>query len=478
MHTDKHVERELLDTLARLGGGITSDDDIEFAGTKVVIPEKMTIGDTIDFLHARMQADEDVNEFSRTFDFRPWDGARAVKKALKQVVGAVVGKATFSFFGKNPPQQMTIATGVNDTEQVPWGAIEVPLVKGTMHLGARPDPEKGLLFVVTIEAPRKYRYQVEGIFRLIDETLRSDSLYRGQAITGGDNPEFVDLAGVDPAKVVYNGDVERQIDANIWALLKHTQAMRDNSIPLKRAVLLEGPYGTGKTLAAFLTAKIAVENGWTFIYNRPGKDDLKQTLATARLYQPAVVFYEDVDTLTERHNDADGVSVLLDAFDGIQAKGTELMVVMTTNHADRIHKGMVRPGRLDAVVHVGALDNVGCVELINSVIPAHLLDESIDWDAVAVAMEGFLPAFVREAIDRAIRYNIAYNGGTPKPLSTADFVDAANGLRPQLALMEDAPEHEGADDVTTVLRKTIVDALDGKVRLDRGNELTLTRVTE
>src|SRR5262245_54811598 len=165
-------------------------------------------------------------------------------------------------------------------------------------------------------------------------------------------------------------------------------------IPRKRAILLEGPYGTGKTLAAYLTAQIAESHGWTFIYCRPSRDDLGQVMGLARLYQPAVVFFEDIDVMAAG-GDVDAVTRLLDMFDGIQAKGTEIVAVLTTNHKERIHKAMVRPGRMDAMVHIGALDRHGIERLIRVTVPEEILAVD-DYDAVYRSMEGFLPAFAKE----------------------------------------------------------------------------------
>jgi transitional endoplasmic reticulum ATPase len=36
---------------------------------------------------------------------------------------------------------------------------------------------------------------------------------------------------------------------------------------------------------------------------------------------------------------------------------------MTTNHKDEIHKGMLRPGRLDAIIEIGAMDRPGVEKL-------------------------------------------------------------------------------------------------------------------
>jgi SpoVK/Ycf46/Vps4 family AAA+-type ATPase len=214
--------------------------------------------------------------------------------------------------------------------------------------------------------------------------------------------------------------------------------MRRNNIPLKRAVLVEGPYGTGKSESGRLTAKEAVENGWSFILCRPNRDNLNEVLQTAQLYAPAVVWYEDLDVIGQGHSDQQ-ISRLLDSLDGITAKGVEVLAGFTTNHVDKLQKGVLRPGRLDAVIHVGGLDEAGYEKLVRVTVPEELLGD-VDFSTVAVSFKDFLPAFAKEAIDRSMRYAISRNQGSPAPINTEDLVAAADGLRPQLELMNDAQE--------------------------------------
>ena len=317
--------------------------------------------------------------------------------------------------------------------------------------------------------PRRFRHHIEGIFRLIEEELATNSMYRGKAFDGQEVPQFLDLSGVDASKVVYTAEVLDRLGTDIWALIRYPEQMREMGLPLKRAVLLEGPYGTGKTLAAYLTAQIAQEHGWTFIYGRPGRDELGDLMATARLYQPAVVFFEDVDTVASADG-VDDVSRMLDILDGMQSKGTEIICILTTNHIDRLHKGMVRPGRLDAVIHIGALDPPAVERLIRSLVPEQLLTGSVDWPAVGAAMEGFMPAFCKEAIDRAMRWNLARNEGKPSALETIDFVTAADTLRPQLELMGRAGEHGGVESVGAAISRTVRNSIDGTLLVRKGEK--------
>lgn len=428
----KALDLKLLATLAELGGSKTAADEVVFEGKRIVLPENLTMASAIEFLQSKMKDENQIIEFSRVFKYRPWDGAHAVVNVFNRVGGMWTQKPTMGFWGPNPPEMVTIDTGFNKTEQIPWSAVQVPFLPGVIfYLESDRLVDQGELFKITVSGPKMYKHQVEGVFKMIEEELKSNSIYRGKAIDASSTPQFLDLSGVDERRVTYSDEVIAQLNANVWTTLEHTNLLRSLAMPIKRAALLEGPYGTGKTLAAFLTAKRAVANQWTFIYVKPGQD-LVRSLQTARMYEPAVVFFEDLDALDTEGKDK--TSVVLDAFDGITAKGAKILILLTTNHPELIHKGMVRPGRLDAVIHIGSLDLNGIRRLIESHVNPDVLGD-LDFAAIYTAMDGFVPAFAVEAIGRAQRYAIARTGQAPKKLETADFVEAALGLQPQLALM-------------------------------------------
>jgi transitional endoplasmic reticulum ATPase len=473
-------QEKFMTALADYGGRRPTDDDILQEGTKLVIPQTMTPATAVEFLENYIGREEKEHQFDRLYRYRPWDGAAALQRALLKMFGTVgIGKRIEGFFFSQPPEMKTINIDVGKTTQVPWGAISVQMLEGTIFLNETHDPEYGDLFHLFVNCPRKYRHHVEGLFKLVEQELQTASIYRGKAIDGKHVPEFLDLATVDSRRVIYSDEVIQQLHANIWSLLDHGPIMREMEMPLKRAVLLEGPYGTGKTLAAFLTAQRAVWNGWSFIYCRPGRDDLDQVMGTARLYQPSVVFFEDVDIVAHGNSeDRDAVTRLLDVFDGITAKGTELLCVMTTNHPERIHKAMVRPGRLDAVIHIGALDTNGIQRMIESSVPEGILAPDIDYPDIGDAMEGYLPAYVKEAIDRTMRYAIAREGGRPTQLDTADFILAASGLRDQLKLQEEAKEGGVADPIAKTIEKAVrnvVGGTQGVVPGDDGHTLMVLK---
>jgi hypothetical protein len=458
--------KEALEALAKLGGALVKEDDIVFRGTQFVIPETIkNVREASKTLLRRAEAEEEITSMSRTFPYRPWDVAAAVSKAIRTAFGFSAGVTLHSMFGSTPPQLIEVPVGVNDTLQVPWGAVTLPgLGENTLHIGGTRDRELGQIGHLNWELAQKYKNHAQGFFALVRQYLDEESIYRGHAIDGADMPNFFNVNAVSREDVVYTDEVMRQLDANVWSPIRHADQLAALGQSGKRSVLFEGPYGTGKTLGAVLTAQEAIANGWTFLICRPGVDDLQTTLQTARMYQPSVVFFEDLDTVGGGDNDKDQVTRILDSFDGMQTKGLRMLLVLTTNHAEKIHKGMIRPGRLDAVIHIGAMERNGVERLTRRVIGS-ALESGVDFDAVFEAMHGYMPAFVREALDRAVRYSVARNDGQLGRIDTEDLVLAAHGLRDQLNLMENASDAAPKATIEGAIHNTVRGVVDNMMML-------------
>lgn len=467
----------VLAVLAQVGKLRVPSDAIKFEGSAIVLPETFAgpggLSKARDYLEKYELDQERIYKQSRQFPYRAWDGANAFQLAMKEVFGtAGLGVTVQTMFGSNPPQLHTIPVGVGVTTQVPWGKVALDQLDCTFTLDTTNHQDYGNVFVLHAAAPKKFRGHIEAFFDVVAQYLQTQSIYRGKAIDGGGLPNYIDTTRVDENKVVYSEETMRQLDANLYSLVKYADEHRANNLPLKRSVLLEGPYGTGKTLAGMLAAKQCEASGWTFILCRPGKDNLSEVLQTAQLYAPAVVWYEDIDVVAGENMRSDmQVSKILDALDSVTTKGTEVLAGFTTNHIGKIQKGVLRPGRLDAVIHIGHLDPAGFEKLVRLSIPKNKLDSNVDFQKVSEAMAGMLPAFVTEACGRAVRYNIAANGGKATKIGTADLVDAANGLRPQLVLMEGAQEGTkkvtGVDGaITELLNKASIVDYDGDAVYD------------
>jgi len=433
---------------------IVHDDDVKL-GDCFTIPSNMTYEKAIAILKRKHEEQETVSNFAHEFRAKPYDGANAMMQVIKDKYGISFGKTEFGFFSMNPPQMVTVKVSHKDTIQVPWGTIQIPSLEAAELKTYKIDNEDlGPIFAINATIKNKYKKQIQELFSEIEKYLLTGSIYRGKAIVGHDNPDFLNLEDFDSNQVVYSEDAQSVLETTVWAPIRMTELFRKENIPRKRAVLLYGPYGTGKTLAGQLTAEIAVANGWTFIAARPGRDNLEDTMRIARLYLPAVVFFEDVDG-TAKPGEGDEVSEMLDVFDGITAKGGELMVLMTTNHVEKIHKAMLRPGRLDALIEIGALDRVGVEKLIKAAINPGKLDVDTNYDRVFTAMDGFFPAFIKEAVNRASSVAISRAKSSDYQIGTEDLRIAAISLKPQLEQMEAAFEKPTRSELSTAMGNVV-----------------------
>lgn len=482
----KAIER-LMSTLRELGGEIHGDETIaRHASPKIVLPMEMEYETAVSVIVKKQKDEEQAYEISRTYNYRPYDGARAVAAVLRDHFGWSVGMPVKTLFGVNPPQLIDVDIDVDQREQIPWGRLQlVHFRDGYIDLGMERHKDYGLIFKVSAMVRRKYRAEIEGVFKLIEEYLKADSIYRGKVITASETPEFIDVSHIDFEDVVYTTQVMEDLETFIWANIDYPQKLRDMGQLGKRVTIVYGTYGVGKTLAAYLTGKRCLMqrtkvNGEyvTCIICRPGIDNWMFALQIAGLYGRSVIIIEDADLLVDPHNEHN-ISAMLEQFDGLVTKGRDITLVMTTNHIDKIHKGMLRPGRIDGVIEIGFMDEDGVERLAKRVL-GDLLEPEIDWHNVFVAMDGYTPAYVREVLDRSLRRNIVRNKGELTHISEHDLVGAANNLRPQLALMEGAPEAKarlGLDGAFTSLineaaRDAAFDVVSGAIvhRLDNDTD--------
>jgi transitional endoplasmic reticulum ATPase len=452
------------------------EDDLQL----FTLPRDMTYSRAMEIFEAKRREQETESVFRREFNYRPRDGAVATAIVLRSRYGLVMGKSIPTMFGDRPPEILDVPTGPGGrSTQAPWGRIQIPVIDGgSVYLDDTEHRDYGQIFELIVKAKRKFSREVEELFTDVAEQLRNGSIYRGQAVCGADELTFIEgLSRFDPGQIVFASDVQASLNAALFSPLQFPDAYRAEKIALKRAVLLHGPYGTGKTSVGLMIARIAVAGGWTFVMARPGRDAVEDVLATARLYAPAVVWVEDVDTDTGGATSPKAVSSMLDAFDGINSKHDgEIIVAMSTNHIDRVPPGMLRPGRLDYVIEIGALDRPGAERLIRVAVAEGKLAADVDFDAVYAQMTGFLPAFVRATADRARSHAIHRTGGrNDYVLTTEDLVNAAISLHPQLKLHQGATEPKELPTLDAVVKGLVTSGADG-MRID-GPGIFATKLT-
>ena len=432
------------------------DVGIENQGTKIVLPatpDKMSPAEGILALQRRIEQDNMRVDVYEEIDALPLDGAHALAQVLKARFGWAAAVPKRSFFGDQPPKYIDVETDYGKSTQVVWGQMELPGVQGRIETGATNHSVSGRhCFVLSGDGIRqKDAGLVKIIANEVREYLKEGSIYKGKAfrlkmkrqvVDASKPPTFLDVEGADPSQLIFPRDVMREVQASLFTPIMHTDAVRRAGVPLRRGVLLAGPFGVGKTLTANIVAKLCKDHGWTYIYIDDVRG-LEGALLYARQYQPCVVFAEDVDRAVSERGGGNAENIL-NTIDGVESKGVDVVTILTTNYPENIEAAMLRPGRLDSVINVTAPD-AEAVERLIRLYGGDLVDAAEDLTGVGETLSGQIPAVVREVVERAKLHAIGLDPEAPLALSSPALQAAARAMAGHLALLnleEDAKTDE------------------------------------
>lgn len=148
------------------------------------------------------------------------------------------------------------------------------------------------------------------------------------------------------------GDLERFYGAR--------ERYAELGIPWRRGYLLFGPPGTGKTSLVTALASELHLNVCTLSLASPVVTDEKIHTLLAAVPQRSLLLIEDVDAFFRQRDAAHSqvklsFSGFLNALDGVATQEGNVLF-MTTNHADRLDDALIRAGRIDERVELGACD--------------------------------------------------------------------------------------------------------------------------
>ena len=409
----------------------------------LMLPIGLSIPDAIEVLKRRHAYMNEMTTMVEVIDAFPWDGALAMQAVLADRYG----------WTPPPAASVSVEVGFNKTARIPWGKFTVPGLKADMHTGVT--FKDGLLAMkLEITVLNLHKAEVLQIMDQVRDYCTKNSIYRGQAITIKFHDEnnnkmmipeihFLDTTKIKPDQLIYSKEVREAIETNLFTPIRRVHELHANGIPVKRGVLLGGPFGTGKTLAAEAAAKFSTENGLTYIYVRNTRE-LPDAISFSLRYQDpaAVVFAEDIDRTTDGERDIN-VDQILNLVDGVETKHRNLILVFTTNEIDNIEPAMMRPGRLDAVIEVTAPDAEAAGKLV-LLYGGDALASDVDIDACGHALQGMIPAVISEVMRRA---KLAQLSRTPEGhlvdgIGTEAIIESAHTMRRQVALLQPKKEEQ------------------------------------
>lgn len=244
-----------------------------------------------------------------------------------------------------------------------------------------------------------------------------------------------DIGGLDAVK-------QELLEAVEWPI-KYPEAFTRLGIKPPRGILLYGAPGTGKTLLAKAVANESEANfilvkGPELLSKWVGESEsgVRKVFAKARQASPSIIFFDEMDALApSRSISSDSkvservVNQLLTEIDGLEEMN-DVVVIGATNRPDMLDTALLRPGRFDRIILVGAPDEA-TREAIFKVHSAKMPLKGVDISKLAKKTEGYVGADIesicREAAIFALRKNMSV-----KEITAKDFEEALNKVRPSV----------------------------------------------
>jgi cell division protease FtsH len=222
---------------------------------------------------------------------------------------------------------------------------------------------------------------------------------------------FEDVAGVDEAKEEVKEIVDFLREPGRFAAI-------GGRIP--KGVLLVGPPGTGKTLlarsiAGEAKAPFLFASGSDFVemYAGVGASRIRKMFRDARRHPACIIFIDELDAVgrsrggtslshEEREQTLNQLLVEMDGF----APNQGIVVIAATNRPDILDPALLRPGRFDRQVTVGAPDVKGREQILRIHTRKVAVDPDIDLRQIARGTPGFSGAELANLVNEAALYAV------------------------------------------------------------------------
>ncbi|MEY8336753.1 ATP-dependent zinc metalloprotease FtsH [Lachnospiraceae bacterium 62-35] len=218
---------------------------------------------------------------------------------------------------------------------------------------------------------------------------------------------FKDVAGEDEAKESLTEIVD---------FLHNPAKYTKIGAKLPKGALLVGPPGTGKTLLAKAVAGEAHVpfyslSGSDFVemFVGVGASRVRDLFKQAQESAPCIIFIDEIDAIGKSRDSRFGggndereqtLNQLLSEMDGFDSsKG--LLVLGATNRPEILDPALLRPGRFDRRVVVDKPDLKGRVNILKVHSKDVLLDDTVDFEEIALATSGAVGADLANMMNEA-----------------------------------------------------------------------------
>lgn len=220
--------------------------------------------------------------------------------------------------------------------------------------------------------------------------------------------KWADIGGLE--------DTKRDLQEMVRYPIEHRGLFEKFGMEASRGVLFYGPPGCGKTLMA---KAIANECGANFIsvkgpellnaYFGGSEANVRDLFDKARSASPCILFFDEMDSIARARGSGSGsdtsdrvINQILSEIDGI-GSGKTLFIIGATNRPDILDPGIMRPGRLDQLIHIPLPDFDSRISIFQANLRKSPVANDITYDLLAEVTEGFSGADITEICQRAAK---------------------------------------------------------------------------
>lgn len=371
---------------------------------KIMSQPGIKYADALDYIDNELKQSKKMAKINYRIRCFRNDGIYQLNQAISQVFGAVVSKEQRNPSGESSVQTVDITLADGTRVKAPYGDISLEGLGEGSSININYDSSTHDL-VITGKCQFRFSSLMDDIIEVTKHNLRTNSIYKGQALEISDinDPKILDLSGIDRQLMVLSKETEYALRP-IYARIMNPTMCLEKGIPLKFGALLEGGYGTGKTLLAFKLAKKAVANNWMFIYLKDPKllaEALRMSKIIDQSGHGVLIFVEDIDQVTRGNRDS-AMQDILNTLDGGDTKDMNVITLFTTNHIELIEPTFLRGKRVGTIISMGPLDAETAEQFIRKSFEIGcytILDDLTDV-CKFIETSHIAPAFMAEIIEK------------------------------------------------------------------------------